>query len=247
MRQLPRINYKNLGSTGLKVSELCLGCMTYGVPERGDEPSTLPEERAARFCASGWRSAVIYFDTANAYSDGTSEEIVGRALKDFTRRDEVVHRHQGLFPHDPRARTAAASRARPYSRRLTTACAGWGTDHVDLYQIRRLDYFHPDRRNPRGPARRRKNRQGPLYRRLLDARLAIQQGPASRTAHTAGRPFVSMQNHYNLLYREEEREMMPAVCRRTHRRHSVEPPRPWPADSRMGYQNRSDSNRRVWQ
>src|SRR5580692_8873056 len=84
------MNYKNLGNTGLKVSELCLGCMTYGVPDRGDHPWTLPEDQSRPLIRQAVDLGINFFDTANIYSDGTSEEILGRALKDFTRREDVV-------------------------------------------------------------------------------------------------------------------------------------------------------------
>ncbi len=92
------MKYKNLGNTGLKVSELCLGCMTFGVPERGEHPWTLSEEQSRPLLRRALDAGINYFDTANSYSDGTSEEIVGRALKDFTRRDEVVIATKVFFP-----------------------------------------------------------------------------------------------------------------------------------------------------
>src|SRR6202166_3731579 len=92
------MNYKNLGNTGLKISELCLGCMTFGVPARRDHPWTLPEEQSRALIRQAVDAGINYFDTANSYSDGTSEEIVGRALKEFTRRDEVVIATKVFFP-----------------------------------------------------------------------------------------------------------------------------------------------------
>src|SRR5450631_3389861 len=84
------MKYVNLGSTGLQVSKLCLGCMTFGVPDRGDHPWTLPESESRPLIRQALELGINFFDTANAYSDGTSEEIVGRALKEFARRDEIV-------------------------------------------------------------------------------------------------------------------------------------------------------------
>ena len=92
------MKYKNFGNTGLKVSEICLGCMSFGVPERGDHPWTLPEEPSRIIIRQAVDSGINFFDTANAYSDGTSEEFLGRALKDFTRRDEVVVATKVFFP-----------------------------------------------------------------------------------------------------------------------------------------------------
>ena len=92
------MKYVNLGSTGLKVSKLCLGCMTFGVPERGDHPWTLPEAQSRPLIRQAIDLGINFFDTANAYSDGTSEEIVGRALVDFARRDELVIATKVFFP-----------------------------------------------------------------------------------------------------------------------------------------------------
>src|SRR5258708_2778106 len=84
------MEYVRLGATGLKVSRLCLGCMTYGVPERGSHPWTLPEDASRPFIKRAVELGIHFFDTANSYSDGTSEEILGRAIRDFGRRDELV-------------------------------------------------------------------------------------------------------------------------------------------------------------
>ena len=105
------MEYKNLGKTGLKVSRLCLGCMSYGVPERGPHPWTLNEEQSRPYFKQALEAGINFFDTANVYSDGTSEEIVGRALKDFAKRDEVVLATKVLAGCVP-APTARACRAR---------------------------------------------------------------------------------------------------------------------------------------
>ena len=84
------MKHLNLGNTGLEISPICLGCMTFGAPERGDHPWTLPEQQSRPLIRKAIEMGINFFDTANAYSDGTSEEIVGQALKDYTRRDEVV-------------------------------------------------------------------------------------------------------------------------------------------------------------
>src|SRR3979490_475277 len=104
------MEYKNLGNTGLKVSKLCLGCMTFGVPERGDHPWTLPEEQSRPLIRQAVELGINFFDTANAYSDGTSEEIVGRALTDFARRDEVVIATKGFYPLHQGANARGLSR-----------------------------------------------------------------------------------------------------------------------------------------
>src|SRR5712691_12013287 len=104
------MKYVNLGSTGLKVSKLCLGCMTFGVPERGDHPWTLPEEESRSIIRQALDAGISFFDTANAYSDGTSEEIVGRALTDFARREEVVIATKVFYPMHKGANARGLSR-----------------------------------------------------------------------------------------------------------------------------------------
>jgi aryl-alcohol dehydrogenase-like predicted oxidoreductase len=201
------LKYKNLGSTGMKVSELCLGCMTYGVPERGDHPWTLPEEQSRPLIRQAVEAGINFFDTANSYSDGTSEEIVGRALKDFTRRDEVVLATKVYFPMSKGPNMMGLSRKAIFTA-IDASLKRLGFDYVDLYQIHRWDY------------------RTPIEETLEALHDVVKSGKAryvgassmwawqfSKALHTARQrhwsPFVSMQNHYNLLYREEEREMMP--------------------------------------
>jgi 1-deoxyxylulose-5-phosphate synthase len=201
------LKYKNLGGTGMKVSELCLGCMTYGVPERGDHPWTLPEEQSRPLIRQAVESGINFFDTANSYSDGTSEEIVGRALKDFTRRDEVVLATKVYFPMSKGPNMMGLSRKAIFTA-IDASLKRLGFDYVDLYQIHRWDY------------------RTPIEETLEALHDVVKSGKAryvgassmwawqfSKALHTARQrrwtPFVSMQNHYNLLYREEEREMMP--------------------------------------
>src|SRR5438105_11521028 len=130
------MEYRNLGRSGLKVSRLCLGCMSYGVPERGPHPWTLDEEQSRPFLKRALELGINFFDTANIYSDGTSEEIVGRALRDFAKRDEVVlaTKVHGRMRPGPNgrglSRKAIMSEIDASLRRL-------GTDYVDLYQILR--------------------------------------------------------------------------------------------------------------
>jgi 1-deoxyxylulose-5-phosphate synthase len=201
------MKYKNLGSTGLKVSELCLGCMTFGVPERGDHPWTLPEQQARPLIRKAVDAGINYFDTANSYSDGTSEEIVGQALKDFTRRDEVVIATKVFFPMHKGPNAGGLSRKAIFTA-IDASLRRLQTDYVDLYQIHRWDYSTPIEETlealhdvvKRGKAR------------YLGAS-SMYAWQFSKALHVAREhrwtAFVSMQNHYNLLYREEEREMMP--------------------------------------
>jgi len=106
------MQYTKLGKTGLDVSRLCLGCMTYGLPDRGTHPWTLDEEVSRPFLRRALDLGINFFDTANSYSDGTSEEIVGRALRDFAKRDEDRFGHQGFLSLAARGRTAEACRAK---------------------------------------------------------------------------------------------------------------------------------------
>src|SRR6266851_2457129 len=124
------------------VSVLCLGCMTYGVPERGDHPWTLPEEQSRPLIRQAVEAGINFFDTANSYSDGTSEEIVGRALKDFTRRDEVVIATKVFFPMSAGPNGRGLSRKAIFTA-IDASLRRLGTDYVDLYQIHRWDYSTP--------------------------------------------------------------------------------------------------------
>jgi aryl-alcohol dehydrogenase-like predicted oxidoreductase len=201
------MNYRNLGSTGLKVSPLCLGCMTFGVPERGDHPWTLPEQQSRPLIRQAIEAGINFFDTANTYSDGTSEEIVGRALKEFTRRDEVVIATKVFFPmsNDPNGR--GLSRKAIFSQ-IDASLTRLGTDYVDLYQIHRWDYRTPIEETLE--ALHDVVKSGKARYLGASSMCAWQFSKALYTAKLRNwSPFVSMQNHYNLLYREEEREMMP--------------------------------------
>ncbi len=200
------MDFVNLGKTGLKVSRLCLGCMSYGVPERGAHPWTLGEEQSRPFIKRALEAGINFFDTANVYSDGTSEEIVGRALRDFARRDDVVlaTKVHGRMHPGPNgrglSRKAIMSEIDASLRRL-------GTDYVDLYQIHRWDYDTPIEETLEalhgvvnaGKARYLGASSMFAWQFCKSLELADRQGWTR---------FVSMQNHYNLLYREEEREMM---------------------------------------
>jgi len=201
------MKYKNLGNTGLKVSELCLGCMTYGVPERGEHPWTLSEEQSRPLLRRAVESGINYFDTANSYSDGTSEEIVGRALKDFTRRDEVVIATKVFFPMSAGPNGRGLSRKAIFTA-IDASLRRLGTDYVDLYQIHRWDYSTPIEETLEALHDVVKSGKA----RYLGAS-SMYAWQFSKALHLARRhgwtAFVSMQNHYNLLYREEEREMMP--------------------------------------
>jgi len=201
------MKYKNLGNTGLKVSELCLGCMSFGIPERGEHPWTLSEEQSRPLLRRAVDAGINYFDTANSYSDGTSEEIVGRALKDFTRRDEVVIATKVFFPMSAGPNGRGLSRKAIFTA-IDASLRRLGTDYVDLYQIHRWDYATPIEETLE--ALHDVVKSGKARYLGASSMYAWQFSQALHLARQHGwTAFVSMQNHYNLLYREEEREMMP--------------------------------------
>jgi aryl-alcohol dehydrogenase-like predicted oxidoreductase len=200
----------NLGRTGLKVSRLCLGCMTYGEPQRGNHPWTLGEAESRPLIKKALDLGINFFDTANVYSDGSSEEIVGRALKDYVPRDQVVlaTKVNGPMRKDPNgqglSRKAIMAEIDASLRRL-------GTDFVDLYQIHRFDAQTPIEETLE--ALHDVVKAGKARYIGASSMYAWQFCKALYVAKANGwTRFVSMQNHYNLLYREEEREMM-GLCR----------------------------------
>ncbi|MGW5329282.1 aldo/keto reductase [Streptomyces sp. NPDC004014] len=201
------MQYVKLGSTGLDVSRICLGCMTYGLPDRGTHEWTLGEEASRPLIRQALEAGVNFFDTANVYSDGTSEEIVGRALRDFADRDEIVLATKVHGRTRPGPNGAGLSRKAILSE-IDHSLRRLGTDYVDLYQIHRYDHGTPAEETMEA------------LHDVVKAGKARYIGASSMYAwefaklqHTAGlggwTRFVSMQNHYNLLYREEEREMLP--------------------------------------
>ncbi|NBD27986.1 aldo/keto reductase [Paenibacillus glycinis] len=201
------MEYTRLGQTGLEVSRICLGCMSYGIPTRGSHTWTLDEEKSRPFIRKALELGINFFDTANVYSDGTSEEIVGRALNDFARREEVViaTKVHGRMRPGPNgaglSRKAILSEVDDSLRRL-------GTDYVDLYQIHRWDPKTPIEETME--ALHEVVKSGKARYIGASSMYAWQFLKAQYTAEKHGwTKFVSMQNHLNLLYREEEREMLP--------------------------------------
>ena len=196
-----------LGRTGLEVSRICLGCMTYGVPGRGNHLWTLGEEAARPFVQRALELGVNFFDTANVYSDGTSEEIVGRALKDFAKREEVVVATKLHGRMRPGPNGAGLSR-KAVMAEIDASLQRLGTDYVDLYQIHRWDYGTPIEETLE--ALHDVVKAGKARYLGASSMFAWQFAKALYTADAHGwTRFVSMQNHHNLLYREEEREMNP--------------------------------------
>jgi aryl-alcohol dehydrogenase (NADP+) len=203
------MEYTNLGPTGVKVSRICLGCMTYG--RKSWRQWVLEEEEGRSFIKQALELGINFFDTADMYSVGTSEEILGRALKDFgPSRDKLVIATKVFFPMGDAPNQKGLSR-KHIMHAIDDSLRRLGTDYVDLYQIHRFDY------------------ETPIEETLTALHDVVKAGKAryigassmfawqfARMLYTSDRlgltRFVTMQNHYNLIYREEEREMIP-LCR----------------------------------
>lgn len=201
------MKYVRLGRTGLEVSRICLGCMSYGAPDRGSHGWTLPEEQSRPFIAQALDHGINFFDTANVYSHGTSEEILGRALKDFTRREEVVIATKVHGRMRPGPNGAGLSR-KAILAEIDASLRRLQTDYVDLYQIHRWDHEVPieetlealDAVVKAGKARYIGASSMHAWQFMKALSISERNGWAK---------FVSMQDYVNLLYREEEREMLP--------------------------------------
>jgi aryl-alcohol dehydrogenase-like predicted oxidoreductase len=201
------MNYTRLGKSGLKVSRLCIGCMSFGVPDRGPHPWSLPEGEARPFIRQAIEAGINFFDTANVYSDGTSEEIVGKLLKEFASRDEIVLATKVQGRMRPDANGAGLSR-KAILTEIDHSLRRLGVDYVDLYQIHRWDYDTPIEETLE--ALHDVVKAGKARYIGASSMYAWQFAKALYLADLNGwTRFVSMQNHYNLMYREEEREMMP--------------------------------------
>ena len=201
------MDYVRLGHTGLQVSPIIIGCMSFGDPTRGAHPWTLDEEASRPLIRQAIEAGINTFDTANVYSDGSSEEIVGRALTEFGRREELViaTKVHGRMHDGPNgaglSRKAILTEIDASLRRL-------GTDYVDLYQIHRWDPQTPIEETME--ALHDVVKAGKARYVGASSMNAWQFSKAHYLARLAGlTTFVSMQNHYNLLNREEEREMLP--------------------------------------
>jgi aryl-alcohol dehydrogenase-like predicted oxidoreductase len=201
------MDYVNLGRSGLKVSRICLGCMSYGEPGRGFQGWSLDEAASRPFFRQALEAGINFFDTANAYSGGSSEEITGRALRDMAQRDEVVIATKAFFSWRPAPNTGFLSRKSLFHA-VDDSLTRFGTDYIDLYQIHRFDEGTPVEETMEalhdivkaGKARY-------IGASSMESwRFAKMQHVAERNGWTR---FVSMQPQYSLLYREEEREMLP--------------------------------------
>jgi aryl-alcohol dehydrogenase (NADP+) len=201
------MDYTSLGNTGLQVSRIALGCMSYGEPDRGKQQWSLDETASRPFFSQALDAGINFFDTANVYSAGSSEEITGRALLSLTKRDDLViaTKLHGPMREGPNGRGLSR---KAVMTEIDNSLRRLGTDYIDLYQIHRYDDTTP------------------LEETLEALHDVVKAGKAryigassmhawqfAKALYLADRHgwtrFVSMQNHYNLLYREEEREMMP--------------------------------------
>ncbi|MBB2175322.1 aldo/keto reductase [Gluconacetobacter johannae] len=204
------MEYARLGRSGLQLPRLCLGCMTYGIPDRGTHSWTLDEAASRPLIRQALEAGITFLDTANSYSDGTSEEIVGRAIRDFARRDEIVLATKVFFPMRNGPNGSGLSR-RAILGEIDNSLRRLGTDYVDLYQIHRWDPHTPIEETME--ALHDVVKAGKARYIGASSMYAWQFAKAIYTARLNGwTEFVSMQNHLNLLNREEEREMLP-FCR----------------------------------
>ena len=209
------MDHTKLGSTGLDVSRLCLGCMTFGDPDAGAHPWTLGEADSRPIFRRAVDLGINFFDTANSYSAGTSERIVGKLLKEFTRRDEVVIATKVYFPENAIGTPTGPNRQglsrKAIMTEIDSSLSRLDTDYVDLYQIHRWDYGTPIEETME--ALHDVVKAGKARYIGASSMAAWQFAKAQSTAKENGwTRFVTMQNYVNLLYREEEREMIP-LCR----------------------------------
>jgi 1-deoxyxylulose-5-phosphate synthase len=203
------MKYTRLGNTGLEVSRICLGCMSYGNTGTGinERPWTLSEEESRKFIKLALDNGVNYFDLSNNYSDGDTERIVGRAIKDFVRRDDIVIADRVFAPMRPVPNGMGLSR-KAIMTEIDDSLMRLGTDYIDIYEIGRFDYNTPleetlEALNDLVKAGKvRYLGASTMYAWQLMKAIGIQKA-------NGWHRFVVMENYYNLLYREEEREMLP--------------------------------------
>ncbi|MBP2196702.1 aldo/keto reductase [Pantoea cypripedii] len=198
-----------LGNTDLQVSRLCLGCMTFGDPMRGNHAWTLPEESSRPLIKQALEAGINFFDTANSYSDGSSEEIVGRALKDFARREDIVVATKVYFPL---SNLSQGLSRKNILQSIDDSLARLGMEYVDLLQIHRWDYDTPIEETLEAlhdvvkAGKARYIGASSMHAAQFEQALQLQ-------AREGWARFVSMQDQYNLIQREEENEMHPLCLR----------------------------------
>jgi 1-deoxyxylulose-5-phosphate synthase len=199
------MQYVNLGNTGLKVSRICLGMMTYGTSKWRDW--VLDEDASRPFVKQALEAGINFFDTADVYSGGVSEEVSGRALRDFSPRDEIVLATKVYNPMGPKPNQRGLSRKHIMDG-IDASLKRLGMDYVDLYQIHRFDNETPIEETME--ALHDVVKAGKARYIGASSMYAWQFAQMQFVAEKHGwTKFVSMQNHYNLVYREEEREMNP--------------------------------------
>jgi 1-deoxyxylulose-5-phosphate synthase len=204
------MEYVKLGNTGLDVSRLCLGCMSFGTPDRGFPEWTLDKDSSRLIIKNALESGINFFDTANYYSEGTSEEYIGEILGELANRDEIVLATKVYFPMHQGPNGKGLSRKAIISE-IDKSLKRLGTDYVDLYQIHRWDYTTPIEETME--ALHDVVKAGKARYIGASSMFAWQFLKANHVAEKNGwTRFVSMQNQINLLYREEEREMLP-LCK----------------------------------
>src|ERR1700712_1959298 len=204
------MRYTKFGPTGMDVSVICLGCMSFGDPDRGRAGWSLPEPESREIIKAALDAGINFFDTANVYSAGSSEEIVGRALAEMADRDEIVLATKVHGPMREGPNGGGLSRKAILSE-IDKSLQRLGTDYVDLYQIHRWDYQTPIEETME--ALHEVVRAGKARYIGASAMFAWQFQKALHVAEKYGwTRFVSMQDHLTLIYREEEREMLP-LCR----------------------------------
>ena len=201
------MDYVKLGATGLDVSRLCLGCMTFGEPDRGNHTWTLGQEASRPILRKAVEAGINFFDTANVYSDGSSEEIVGALLKEMIPRDQLVLATKVCGAMRPGPNGGGLSR-KAILHEVDQSLTRLGTDYIDLYQIHRLDHGTPIAEILE--ALHDVVKAGKVRYIGASSMYAWQFADMLNLAEANGwTKFVSMQNYVNLLYREEEREMLP--------------------------------------
>ncbi len=203
------MKYVKLGNTGLDVSQICLGCMSFGEPDRGYPTWSLNEEESRKVIKKALDLGINFFDTANIYSDGSSEEILGRALKDYAKRDEVVIATKVCLSTGDGPNKKGLSRKHIFEE-VENSLRRLQTNYIDLYIIHRWDETTPIEETME--ALHDLIKLGKVRYIGSSSCYAWQFAKAQHVAETHGwTKFVSMQNKYNLLYREEEREQVPQL------------------------------------
>ena len=204
------MQYITLGRSGLNVSRICMGCMGFGEAAAGMHAWTLPEEKSRAVIRAGLEAGINFFDTAMSYQNGTSEAFLGRAVRDFARREDVVLATK-FIPRTPEEIAAGVSGQEHVERMLEGSLRRLGTDYVDLYICHMWDYHTPIEEILEGL--HRVIRAGKARYAGISNCFAWQLAKANAIAEYHGwEPFVTVQGHYNLIFREEEREMVP-LCR----------------------------------